>query len=318
MCLRKTGKEQAILDGYGASVSVYPEMSCGGVTKKGVLFMHPPYKKGAGYTFAEYGKLTLPNVSAALRGMVGKRDGSALGDGVEFRLVVKDSTGRESVVGEQHVATHSWMPIRADLSAWAGQTIQIKLIADAGGNTSGDWSGWADMRLETLRKELVWSLLPAGANMLEPSPYPLPKITIADLRGAKQGVIRYQAMGMAGKHPIYGSFALLNKVELGGMISASGDEINNIWSKMVEIPLNDAALSSLTMHNIFEIYNPGNDCFKARNFCLELTLADGRKAASLINAGVVSQPGSWAYAEGAGVPHGNNIKIDLWFSDAWE
>ncbi|MDA3925007.1 MAG: hypothetical protein PF904_09950 [Kiritimatiellae bacterium] len=315
MCLKKSGKEVSIRDDSGARVSNYPDMTCGEVTRKSVLFMHPPYKKGEGYTFVEYESLVLPKTPAAFRCMVGKGDGSDIGDGIEFRVVVTDADGKESVACKQHLATHKWLPIEVDLTAWAGQSIQLKLITDAGGNTSGDWGGWVDMRLETLQKELVWTLLPDGASMLKPSPYPLPAITVADLQGAKSGVIRYQAIGMAGKHPVYGSFALLNESELGNMKPASGDERNNIWSKSVTILLSPEALKSLQMHNVFEISNPGNDCFKVRNICLELELADGCKAATLIHAGTITQPGSWPYAEGVGVSHGDRIRIGLWFTD---
>lgn len=314
MRLKKSDKDSPILDYSGARVSNYPKMSCGEVSKKKVLFMHPPYKKGRGFTYVEYQQVELPPIAAALRAFVGKQDGSDPGDGIFFRVEVQ-ADGKWTVAGSTHVAKHEWRRIEVDLSAWAGRSVALRLVTDAGGNTSGDWGGWCDMRIETLKKELVWSLLPNADKVLSSSPHPLRGITLSDLRKAKRGVIRYEGIGLAGKNPVYGTFGLLNNMKLGSMISASGDERKNIWSKPVELPLTAAALKSLKMHNVFEIYNPGNDCFKMRNICLVVELADGHKVATLVRSGVITQPGSWLYAEGAGVPHGENIKIDLWFSD---
>ncbi|MDD2601132.1 MAG: hypothetical protein PHO37_18225, partial [Kiritimatiellae bacterium] len=314
MRLQKRTQEEPLSGLTGAQAHSRPDMECGGVKKEGTIFMHPPYKGGEGYVFIEYSTLELPASPVAFRAFVGKGDGSDLGDGIVYCVMVEELDGKATEVARLHVTKHEWLAIEANLTPWSGKRVNLKLITDIGENTSGDWGGWAEMRLESVRKELVWTLLPEAEAHFEPSPHPLSNLTETDLRQARSGVIRYQGIGLAGIDVQYGSTALLNKIELGSMTPASGDERNNIWSKSVEIPLNAQALQSLRMHNVFEIVNPGEDCFKVRNFCLEVELADGRKVATLINAGITTQPGSWAYAEGLGVLQGTNIKIHLWFS----
>lgn len=139
----------------GASVHTR-SIDVGGVHKAG-LFMHPPYQGGVGYAFALYDPVSLPSgTPAAFRGLVGKEDGSDLGDGILFKLAVVDSTGTETVVAQTTVAKHEWTPLAADLSRWAGKTVRLKLIADVGvkDDSSGDWACWADMRIESLQLSL--------------------------------------------------------------------------------------------------------------------------------------------------------------------
>ncbi len=315
MRLQGSAQEEALSGLTGAQASLKPGMECGGVKKEGTIFMHPPYKGGEGYVFIEYSLLKLPQNPVAIRAFVGKEDGSHPGDGILYRVIVEEVDGKSTEVTRLHVAKHEWLPLEADLSPWSGKTINLKLITDRGENTSGDWGGWAEIRLESLRQERVWTLLPEAEAHFKPSPHPLPSLTETELKQARSGVIRYQGIGLAGTGDRYGSKALLNTLELGNMAPAGGDERNNIWSKAVEIPLSAEALKSLQMYNLFEIVNPGEDYFKVSNFCLAVELADGRKAATLINGTIYSQPGSWFYAEGVGVPQGRNIEIHLWFSD---
>ena len=42
-------------------------------------------------------------------------------------------------------------------------------------------------------------------------------------------------------------------------------------------------------------------------------LADGRRASSDISTATFTQPPSWPYAEGVGVPHGEDVTTDIWF-----
>jgi hypothetical protein len=51
-----------------------------------------------------------------------------------------------------------------------------------------------------------------------------------------------------------------------------------------------------------------------RRFWLELQLADGRKCSSDTSTATFTQPPSWPYAEGIGVPHGTDIAVDVWFN----
>jgi hypothetical protein len=123
---------------------------CGGVARPGII-MHPPFNRAVGYTYALFEPVKLPLAPAVFRALVGKRDGSDLGDGILYRFVVVDSSGRETELASLTVKEHEWLPLEADLSAYAGQTVQFKLIADPGpqDNTSGDWADWADLRVES-------------------------------------------------------------------------------------------------------------------------------------------------------------------------
>jgi hypothetical protein len=148
-CFRK--KSETEVDSDSGALAHPENMPCGGVSRRG-LFMHPPYKGGVGYTFALYDSITLPRSPlAAFRCDIGKMDGSDRGDGVLFRVVVVDSAGRETVIAEKQWAEHAWTPLTVDLRRWAGQSFRLKLVSDVGpaDNSSGDWSCWANMRLES-------------------------------------------------------------------------------------------------------------------------------------------------------------------------
>ena len=97
---------------------------------------------------------------------MGKGDGSDPGDGVVYRVVVVTEDKTETVVAERTVTRHEWHPFEADLSTWAGRTIRLKLVADVGSadNSEGDWGCWADMRLESADRELVWKLADPAPN----------------------------------------------------------------------------------------------------------------------------------------------------------
>ncbi|NCO39205.1 MAG: hypothetical protein COZ06_28280 [Armatimonadetes bacterium CG_4_10_14_3_um_filter_66_18] len=291
-------------------------MTCGEVTKTG-LFMHPPYMGGTGYSFAQYEPITLPAApAAAFRASVGKGDGSDPGDGILFKVAVTDKDGKETIVNETTVTEHEWVPLEADLTQWAGQSVKIKVISDVGtgDNSSGDWAAWADMRLET-RKPLLTRVLDPNteAYRREAGPYPVAGLTVEQLRSAKSGWLRYDGNGLSGTGDAYGAFAVLNGALLGNMAPAGGDEVNGIWAEKVGVPLTPEALRTLSAHNTFVLQNPKRDYFKVRRFWLELDLADGRKCSSDISVAAYTQPPDWPYAEGLGVPFGDDITVDVWF-----
>jgi hypothetical protein len=121
------------------------------------LAMHPPYQGGTGYAFALYAPVALPAAQpAAFRALVGKGDGSDLGDGILYYVAVLDESGAATIAAELTVTNHAWHVIEADLSKWAGHSVRLKLIADVGprNNSSGDWACWAEQRLESLRPVL--------------------------------------------------------------------------------------------------------------------------------------------------------------------
>jgi hypothetical protein len=314
ICVRG-GKDVPSLGESGAQW-VAREVTCGGVARKG-LFVHPPWQGGVGYTFGLYPAVALPAAPpTAFRALVGKSDGSFLGDGILYRVVVVDAQGRETVAGEQTVRRHEWLPIEADLGPWAGTSVRLKLVTDVGANDSpeGDWAAWADPRLETRGPILLRTLEEAsGPSSTLPGPFPLAGITGDLLRGARQGWLHYDAIGLNGGTEGYPSFALLNDVRLGPMAAGGGDEGRGIWAEKLTVPLTPEAIGTLGLRNRFRLDNASKDWFKVRRFWLELELADGRRCSSEIAAAVFTQPPSWAHAEGIGVPFGEDIAVNLWF-----
>ncbi len=290
--------------------------TCGSVSRSGFV-IHPPWVGGTGYSFALYDPVTLPKEpAAAFRAWVGKGDGSDLGDGILYKLAVVDEDGTEAIAGETLVTEHEWLELEADLSAWAGKTVRLKLIADVGENddSTGDWACAADMRIESLGKMLTRTLdEDTEAYGREPGPFPIAGLTIEDLRKARAGVLHYDGMGLSGTGDPYGSFAVLNDVELGNMAPAGGNEREGIWAENLSVPLTPEAIATLGFRNVFTLKNPGQDCFKVRRFWLELELADGRKCSSQISTAVFTQPPNWLYAEGIAVPFTENITVDIWF-----
>jgi hypothetical protein len=154
ICLRGQ-PERAAMSETGAHVSKTDQTS-GGVAHP-ALAMHPPYKGGTGYAFAQYAPVALPAATpAAFRALVGKGDGSDLGDGILYRVAVLDESSVATIAAELTVTNHAWHAIEADLSKWAGHSVRLKLIADVGprNNSSGDWACWAEQRLESLHPVL--------------------------------------------------------------------------------------------------------------------------------------------------------------------
>ena len=82
------------------------------------------------------------------------------------------------------------------------------------------------------------------------------------------------------------------------------------------MPLPKPVIAKLDRANRFVHHNLGNDCFKECNLWIELELADGRRCSSKVATTVYTQPPSWLYAEGVGVPFGANITVDIVFDVA--
>ena len=314
MALR--GEEERFDFGTTRAYVAKDSKSCGGVRKQ-CLSMHPPWVGGVGYTFALYDPVTLPaKPPAAFRASVGKGDGSDLGDGILYKIEIVDEKGAGTIVAETVVAEHKWVEIEGDLTPWAGKSIQIKLISDVGVNddSSGDWACWADMRIESLEPALTRRL---DENTEEyrrvPGPFPIKGLTVADLRNAKQGWLRYDGIGLSGIGDAYGSFAVVNGVELGNMAPAGGSETGGVWAEKVGVPLTPEAIQTLGLRNEFVLRNPKQDWFKVRRFWIELELADGRKCSSQVSTAAYTQPPSWPFAEGIGVPFGEDITVEIWF-----
>ncbi|MCY2991475.1 MAG: hypothetical protein NTY19_26910 [Planctomycetota bacterium] len=311
-CLRK-GSETALAGGSGAIVEPR-ETACGEVTKP-CLFMHPPYQTGVGYAYAIYDPVALPkSPAAAFRVSIGKADGSDPGDGILFQIAVVTPDGQQTMVAEKQWLQHAWTPLEADLTPWAGQRIQLKLIADVGpaDNSAADWACWAELRIETRQPELQSTLHDTAVQLRhELGPYPLASVSLDELRRARSGRLHYQGIGLecSGR---YVSSAALNQVPLGNLPAAGGDERANVWSD-ASIALTPEAVAALNVENRFTVSNPGQDCFKIRRFWIELELADGRKCSSLVTTGAFTQPAEWLYTEGTGVPFGQQIEAAIPF-----
>jgi len=304
--------EQPLDAQTGASVA-RRETSCGGVSQA-ALFMHPPYRGGVGYSFAVFGPLDLPGKTpAAFRCEVGKADGSDRGDGILFRVAVVEPGGKSTVVAEKTCVEHAWSPLEADLAPWAGKSIQLKLIADVGPkeNSSGDWAAWAKLRVESRGEQLQTTLHDQRVALCyEDGPQTRP-VAADELRSARGGMLHFEGIGI-GHSPPYISTATLNKVPLGDLPATAGSEIKNVWAAG-KIPLPAAALAALTLSNQVTIANPGRDSFKLRRMWLDVELADGTHRATRIDARTYTQPDSWKYAEGIGVPFDQPIEIGLPF-----
>ena len=143
------------LEGTGTYFYKEGGLCCGGVTKNGFA-AHPPYMKGPGRIWLEY-EIALPAEPAMMTAAVGKRDGSDVGDGIWFSARVVNPDGGETTVGETSVKTFGWGTLEADLSAYAGQTVKLRLVTDCGpdNNTAADWAAWAELALRTKEKALI-------------------------------------------------------------------------------------------------------------------------------------------------------------------
>ena len=151
--LTPDGREIPLADSCGGFVRE-GAATCGGKSQQG-LACHPPYLNGAkGAVFARY-TVTLGAEDRRFEAEVGKSDHTTPGDGIFFKVGVKVGDEPLKIVGEQHVGKSAWLPISADLSAYAGRKVALYLITDPGANTYGDGSGWSNIRLVNPQAPLV-------------------------------------------------------------------------------------------------------------------------------------------------------------------
>jgi len=129
----------------GAVFIRQPENVVGGVNKPG-LFSHPPYNGGFGYSFAAFAPIQLPAEPAEVHLFIGLGDGGDPSDGVDYTILVRDAQGKETKLLAEHGEQKHWREVTADLSAFAGQKVEFKLVADCGAkdNTVADWACWGD------------------------------------------------------------------------------------------------------------------------------------------------------------------------------
>ncbi len=108
--------------------------------------MHPPWRKGAGESMADF-RVQLPDVSPlALTFATAIRDsnpGEPLSDGVQFRVLADAGAGFEPLF-DRFSASKSWQEGRVELSQLRGKTITLRLQSGPGParDTSVDQSFW--------------------------------------------------------------------------------------------------------------------------------------------------------------------------------
>ncbi len=148
--------------GTGAVCYTSQALSVGGVSKPGI-FMHPPYNGGVGYTWADFGPIALPAYPCELTCSVGIMDGGDKSDGVAFSVVATGPDGKPVVVGKAHGDQGAWRELKADLTAFAGKRVTLRLVADCGpaDNTTTDWAAWGDVLIRRAAPAIVTEVTPA-------------------------------------------------------------------------------------------------------------------------------------------------------------
>lgn len=146
------GREEVLGNVHGVGEDpgavCYPGvLECGGEAKKG-LFMHPPWVGGVGYTYLATQPFKLPEGECEFRAFVGIKDGGADSDGVTFKVAVVTQDGEQEILST-HWRERRWREVSADLSAYSGKTVSVKLVADVGpdDNSTADWACWGEPRI---------------------------------------------------------------------------------------------------------------------------------------------------------------------------
>ncbi len=133
--------------GWGASMGK-ATMSVEGASKFGFR-THPPYRKGAGVIWADF-PLELPAegpIAFTCENFLTDPNGQPPSDGVEYKVfVIETGKAPQLVAGQCVKKILTWAPMAADLSAWAGKTITLRLWTGPGPkmNTICDGGGWGE------------------------------------------------------------------------------------------------------------------------------------------------------------------------------
>ena len=302
-CIRGSTEQPIDPQVSGASVVVAEDRV--GRKPLGTIFMHPPYKTGVGYSFATIA-VELPAGRPRLDFALGFRDGSTTIDGCLFKVVVIDGKKQAVVFAEQYSELAKWANRSADLAAFAGKSVVLKLITDVGpkDDSNSDWACWGQPRV-VLDEDIV------AVELHESRPAPLfapPPVALADLRAADLSKIasadvRLETAGVNDGQ--YTSYVYFNDEKIGTTPTSSSD---TAWNPGA-VALSPEAVRTIGPKNRLFIRNPGHDCMKLRNICLHFALADGRHGSSRVNLGVFCSDQGWKYAEGTGVPLGRDLPV---------
>ena len=118
---------------------------------KAVLYEHPPYQRLPFRTPITPAGREL-SFSVAMQPAVYDGSMPLCGDGVEFRLEIRDSAGRIRLLYDRYIdpkhnpAERRWIPGSVDLSEYVGQTVELLFTTAAGPkeDTCAAWAGWGD------------------------------------------------------------------------------------------------------------------------------------------------------------------------------
>ncbi len=111
--------------------------------------MHPPYVSGTGCVFALTEPVGLPEAKRAeVRDRQGRRQRPRRRNPLQVAVVAADGT--ETLAAERVWDQHAWSNGPWTWGVGQGK-VQLKTIADVGkdDNSSGDWTRWANLRMET-------------------------------------------------------------------------------------------------------------------------------------------------------------------------
>jgi hypothetical protein len=118
---------------------------------KAVLYEHPPYERLPFRTTITPASREF-SFSVAMQPAVYDGSMPLCGDGVEFRLEIRDSAGRirplyyRYIDPKHNLAERRWIPGSVDLSEYLGQTVELLFTTTAGPkkDTCAAWAGWGD------------------------------------------------------------------------------------------------------------------------------------------------------------------------------
>ena len=124
------------------------EIERGGVVRH-CLGIHPPWKGGYGTLWSDYRLALNTNTPIRLKFYTAIRDNRVdepKSDGVDFRVKVLDESNAERELFARFSDAKTWQPAEIDLSAFAGQTVTLRLWNGPGpkNDTTCDNGFWGD------------------------------------------------------------------------------------------------------------------------------------------------------------------------------
>jgi hypothetical protein len=130
------------------ATSAREEIERGGVLRS-CLGIHPPWKGGHGTLWSDYRVSLTTNTPIRLKfhtAIRDSRDDEPKSDGVDFRVSVLDASNAERERFARFTDAKTWQPAEVDLSAYAGQTVTLRLWNGPGpkNDTTCDNGFWGE------------------------------------------------------------------------------------------------------------------------------------------------------------------------------